>query len=109
MTRHTEPVEAGPVEMPTHTELVEVEPVEAGPVEIVRHTEPVEVEPVEVGPVEVGPVEMPMHTELVEVELVEVRRRSSNGPQILALALIGAGLSRVLYDHYRGCGVRPAV
>ena len=42
-------------------------------------------------------------------EPVEVRRRSSNGPQILALALIGAGLSRVLYDHYRGCGVRPAV
>jgi hypothetical protein len=61
-----------------------------------RHTEPVEVEPVEVGPVEVGPVEAG-------------RRRSRNNPQILALALIGAGLSRVLYDHHRGCGAHPAV
>ena len=59
------------------------------------HTEPVEVEPVEV--------------ELVEVEPAEGRRRSRNNPQILALALIGAGLSRVLYDHHRGCGARPAV
>jgi peroxiredoxin len=50
------------------------------------HTEPVEV----AGHTE--PDEVAGHTEPVEVKHPKRRRRGSNGPQILALALIGAGL-----------------